>query len=142
MVHRNSLVGNGKAPTDQNGIINPEYLRTGAGAALPAPNTVDGACNWWGGASGPRNTGTSSALLQSTTPTPPASGAAGADMVSSFVTYQPFLSSADLRGPCSADPLPPPPAPAPVPADAPWALALAGLGVLLGVRARLPRRAA
>lgn len=142
VVHRNSLVGNGKAPTDQNGIINPEYLRTGAGAALPAPNTVDGACNWWGGASGPRNTGTSSALLQSTTPTPPASGAAGADMVSSFVTYQPFLSSADLRGPCSADPLPPPPAPAPVPADAPWALALAGLGVLLGVRARLPRRAA
>ena len=125
-VNRNNLSGNGLAPNDQNGILNPHYA-----AFVSGNNTVDGRCNWWGAANGPRNSLTASALLTHNpqTPTPQATGTG--DMVGSDITYLPFLMSSNLRGPC-AELLPweTTPALAPVPADSPWALLLATLGVL------------
>ena len=93
-VNRNSLMGNGRGPSDLNGIVNAQV--TGA----PGPNnTVDGVCNWWGHASGPGES-------QSVYTTP--SGATGSgDMVSSNVAYSLFLLSSDLNGPCASFPVAP-----------------------------------
>ncbi len=93
-VNRNALVGNGRASADLNGVVNAQV--TGA----PGPNnTVDGVCNWWGHASGPRES-------QSVYTTP--SGATGSgDMVSNNVAYSLFLLSSDLNGPCASFPVAP-----------------------------------
>ena len=103
-IHHNMIDGNGDGvvvsdfvngggtPSHSDVAINRNSITGNAafGMEVENGNLVDGTCNWWGDVSGPSGSG-------------PGSG----DAVSANATFQPWLTTSDLDGPCNG-PLPPP----------------------------------
>ena len=86
------FVNGGGTPSHSGIAINTNAITGNGtfGVEVENGNTVDATCNWWGNADGPSGNG-------------PGSG----DTVSMNATFQPWLTTSDLNGPCDG-PLPPP----------------------------------
>src|SRR3989338_4183274 len=85
------FVNGGGTPSHSGIAINTNAITGNGtfGVEVENGNTVDATCNWWGNADGPSGSG-------------PGSG----DAVSVNATFQPWLTTSNLDGPCNG-PLPP-----------------------------------